>query len=333
MAHAVKRFRRLLARTVMLLLLFAPAFSGAAQALRVAVISDLNGAYGSLEYPAAVDRAVARIVALKPDLVISTGDMVAGQRRPHLARGEVERMWAAFHARVSDPLAAAGIPLAVTPGNHDGSAYHGFEQERAIYRAQWTPRDRHIRFVDRSDYPFRYAFAAGNILFISLDATTVGRLPQGQMDWLRATLARHGAAYRWRVVFSHVPLWPLAQGREREFIGDAGLQALLESARVDLYLSGHHHAFYPGTKGGIAFVGQACLGSGARHLIGATQASTQGFTLLEFGANAIQVAAYAAPKFETEIDWATLPDHVRSAAATLRRTDLAQGAVTRRRAR
>ena len=116
MAHAVKRFRRLLARTVMLLLLFAPAFSGAAQALRVAVISDLNGAYGSLEYPAAVDRAVARIVALKPDLVISTGDMVAGQRRPHLARGEVERMWAAFHARVSDPLAAAGIPLAVTPG-------------------------------------------------------------------------------------------------------------------------------------------------------------------------------------------------------------------------
>lgn len=332
MTHALMRFRRLLARTLVLLLL-APSLSGAVQAQRVAVISDLNGAYGSLEYHAAVDGALARIVALRPDLVISTGDMVAGQRRPHLARAEVERMWAAFHARVSEPLAAAGIPLAVTPGNHDGSAYHGFEQERAIYRAQWTPRDRHIRFVDRSDYPFRYAFAAGNILFISLDATTIGHLPRGQMDWLRATLARHGTAYRWRVVFSHVPLWPLAQGREREFIGDPDLQTLLESARVDLYLSGHHHAFYPGSKGGIAFVGQACLGAGARHLIGAKQASMQGFTLLEFGDNAIQVAAYAAPKFEAEIDWATLPDHVRSAAATLRRADLAQGAVMRRRAR
>jgi len=60
------------------LLLLASAGRAAADPLRVAVISDMNGSYGSTEYESTVDGAVRRIVALKPNLVISTGDMVAG---------------------------------------------------------------------------------------------------------------------------------------------------------------------------------------------------------------------------------------------------------------
>ena len=311
-----------------LLLALLPLFAGA-ETLRVAVVSDLNGAYGSTRYEGTVDAALARIRALQPDLVISTGDMVAGQRRPHLSRSEVERMWQAFHAHVSEPLRAAGIPLVVTPGNHDASAYDGFALERAIYGEQWRARRPALQFLDDSGYPYHYAFSLGDVLFISLDATAVGELPEQQMAWLRKLLARHGPEYRRRVVFSHLPLWPLARGRETEYIGDPQLQSLLEQAGVELYLSGHHHAFYPGVNGPTAFVGQACLGAGPRRLIGSEQRSARSFTLLEFGTDGIQVAAYQAPQFQTLIDWSTLPAHIRTPVAELLRADLAQATVVR----
>ena len=88
------------------------------------------------------------------------------------------------------------------------------------------------------------------------------------------------------------------RGTEREYIGDPDLQSLLEEAGVDLYLSGHHHAFYPGVSGGVAFVSQACLGAGPRRLIGTQDRSARGFTLLEFGPQSIQVTAYQGPHFQ-----------------------------------
>jgi 3',5'-cyclic AMP phosphodiesterase CpdA len=293
------------------------------------VISNLNGSYGSARYHQPVHAAVARIVGLKPDLVISTGDMVAGQRRPHLSRPQVTRMWQAFHQTVSDLLAAAGIPLAVTPGNHDGSAYRSFQLERTIYDEQWAPRRPEVRFLDDSGYPFHYAFEFGDTLFVSVDATTVGHLPRQQMEWLRGVLAKHGPDHRRRILFSHVPLWPFAQGREREYIGDPELQALLQEADVDLYLSGHHHTFYPGVKDGVAFVSQSCLGAGPRRLIGAKSKSPHSFTWIEITEDDVRLAAYKAPRFDTQIDWTNLPERIRSSVAELVRADRVDSPVTR----
>ena len=308
------------AAALLLLVLFGQA---QAKGLRVAVVSDLNGSYGSTRYEASVDAAVSRILALEPDLVLSTGDMVAGQRKPHLTRAEVERMWKAFHRHVSDPLAAAGIPLAVTPGNHDGSAYHGFALERRIYAEQWAPRRPAIDFVDDTHYPFHYAFAAGGVLFVSLDATTVGPLPDTQMAWLRDLLSEHGERYDQRVAFSHVPLWPVAQRRERDFIGDPELERLLQDADVDLYLSGHHHAFYPGHKDGIHHVSQSCLGAGPRKLIGTSERAPRSFTLIELGGKRPRLTAFQAPHFTRPVDWNRLPRGIRTRAAELTRADLA----------
>lgn len=304
-----------------LLLLILPPMAGAA-GLRVAVISDLNGSYGSADYEPAVRAAVARIIELRPDLVLSTGDMIAGQRRPHLAPDQLERMWQAFHTLVSDPLTAAGIPLAVTPGNHDGSAYRGFERERAIYSRQWKARPPGVAFVDQAGYPFNYAFKADDTLFVSLDATT-GQLPARQTAWLRELMEQHGSSFRRRVVFSHLPLWPFAQGREREYIGDPALQRLLAEAEVDLFLSGHHHAFYPGSKDGVAHVSQSCLGAGPRRLLGAADRSPRAFTLIEFAYAPPRVTAFVGPSFDTAIDWDTLPPRLHSASTELQRADLA----------
>jgi hypothetical protein len=296
-----------------------------AAALRVVVISDLNSSYGNTHYEPAVASAVQRIVELRPDLVISTGDMVAGQRRhPPLAQPAVDAMWASFHAVVSDRLQAAGIPLAVTPGNHDASAYERFALERRIYRDQWLARRPGVRFIDDARYPFQYAFAVGQTLFVSLDVTRVGEVGADQRRWLEELLAREARRFRHRVAFSHLPVYPFTHGRETEVSADHALEEILRRHGVELYLSGHHHAFYPGYHQGIRFVSQACLGAGPRALIGDAARSARAITLLEFpDEGPIAVRALAAPDFRREIDRSTLPAAIGSRYGELVRDDLA----------
>ena len=312
----------MLLRLLGLLLILGSAHVGAIEPLRVIVVSDLNGSYGSTSYEPSIDAAMTRIIQLQPALVISTGDMVAGQRRPHLSPDQIEPMWQAFHQHVSDPLHRASIPFAVTPGNHDASAYSGFSLERRIFARQWNRRKPKLQFLDDANYPFYYAFELQGVLFVSLDATVVGPLPNAQKQWLAKILRKHGASHRRRVVFGHIPLWPTARGREREFMGDRQLQTLLEDAEVDLFLSGHHHAFFPGTTGGVAHIGQSCLGAGPRALIGAREKAKRSFTVLDFSEGSIEVAAYAAPQFRQGVDWETLPREVKSAVSSLQRLDL-----------
>ncbi len=297
-----------------------------AAALRVAVISDLNGSYGSTQYERSVDEAVARIAELQTGLVISTGDMVAGQRlHPPLAEPAVTAMWTAFHAKVSEPLARERIPLAVTPGNHDASAYPSFTVERETYRQQWLQHRPELEFVDAEAYPFHYAFAMDRVLFISLDVTRVGAVEETQKRWLDELLTRHGGQYRYRVVFSHLPIYPFTQGRETEISADHELEALLRRHGVEMYLSGHHHAFYPGSHGGIRYVSQACLGAGPRALIGVPERSLRAITLLEFpDQGEAVITALAGPRFAQALDLRRLPERIVSRYGTLVRDDLRQ---------
>jgi hypothetical protein len=287
--------------------------AGPASAFRVVVISDLNGSYGSTEYGQPVHDAVARIIALEPDLVISTGDMIAGQRRPHLTEGELRAMWSAFHHAVSDPLAAAGIPLLVTPGNHDASAYSGFELEREVYRAEWAGRAPPLAI--EGDWPFRYSASLGGVRFVSLDVTTLGALDAPQMTWLRD----QGRSEADTIIFSHLPLYPFTAARETEIIGDAKLARVLEALSFDLYLSGHHHAFWPGSARGVAYVSQACLGSGTRALIGDGSRTPRAITVLEIDTDGIAVSALSESDYLTPIDLSRLPPRI----GKLDRLDLA----------
>ena len=301
---------------ILLLFISGSAF---AQSLRVAVISDLNGSYGSTDYNPRVNAAVERIIKLAPDLVISTGDMVAGQRRPVLSETQVKAMWQAFHAGVTDPLRSAGIPLLVTPGNHDASAYGGFEGERRIFTEQWRARKPAVDYIDDADYPFFYAFRMKNVTFVSLDATVIGPLQGGQSKRLRALAARDETL----IAFSHLPLWPFAIGREAEIIGDTGLQDIFRSIDLDLHFSGHHHAFYPGWKDETVFVSQACLGGGPRRLLGTSTRSAYAITVLEISAQGeIDITAYTGDAFSFPIDWTKLPTQVGSGSSALKRLDL-----------
>lgn len=307
---------RMLLSAVLLLACSGQAF---AQSLRVAVISDLNGSYGTTQYSPRVALAVQRIIALAPDLVISTGDMVAGQRRPVLSRSEVHAMWDAFHEEVTDPLSRAGIPLVVTPGNHDASDYGGFEQEREIFAEEWRVRKPSLDYIDQNDFPFFYSFRMKGITFVSLDATVVGPLQGGQAARLRDAAMGQDTV----IAFSHLPLWPFAIERETEVIGDPGLQELFALIDLDLHLSGHHHAFYPGWKDGVAFVGQACLGAGTRRLIGTDTRSEHAITVLDVSEHGdISVSAFTGEGFSDLLDWTALPPRLVHGATILTRLDL-----------
>lgn len=288
--------------------------------LRVIVVSDLNDSYGSTTYSAPVHDAVAAIVARAPDLVLSTGDMVAGQQ----AGLDYPAMWAGFHAAVSDALAAAGVPFAVSPGNHDASGYPAFAGERALFVAEWLDRKPALAMVDDTDYPLRYSFTAGAALFVALDSTTVGPLDAAQMQWLDEQLGQSQAPTK--IVFGHVPLVPFAVGREDEIIGDPVLEALLEQHGVTMFISGHHHAYYPGRRGTLRHVSMACLGSGPRALIGTNTTSSRALLELEIDeVGAITVLeALSGPGFDTPIVRTELPASLRYGPWTVTRDDLAE---------
>lgn len=293
-----------------------------AEPLRIAVISDLNGSYGSTDHGDAVKTGVAEIILRRPDLVISTGDMIAGQRKsPKLTTPELAAMWTAFHATVSDPLASAGLPLLVTPGNHDASAYPGFEAERTAFAAAFADREPDLPLIDAEGWPFRIAASFRGVLLVGMDATTSGPLGKDDMEWLGRILETHSASHRTVVLFGHLPLMPISQGRERDVLADPDLFALAEASGVDLWLSGHQHAFYSGSAGGILFVAQGALGNGPRKLIGEPSRSPQTLTWIEIAEDGrITVSALPAPDFALPVLEDSLPATLGEGAFRLTRT-------------
>lgn len=297
-----------------------PARRKRARPLRVAVLSDLNGSYGSTTYRAHVHRSVDWVIEeLQPDLVLSTGDMVAGMM-PGL---DYEAMWTAFHRAVTLPLTRANIPFAPTPGNHDAVALRGYEAERAEYARQWDVWRPRVEFVDRAHYPRRYAFLHGGALFISLDATTVGPRSRAHLDWLDEVLSRHRDAPT-KIVFGHLPIHPFSRERVRDVLADAELEALLVRHEVDAYLSGHHHAYYPGRRGPLRMISMSCLGGGPRRLLGTDEDSPRSVVVLEIDAEGgiSSVEAHIAPRFDERIRRRDLPERVGQGESVIVRDDL-----------
>jgi len=280
---------------------------------RIAVISDLNGSYGSTRYGSDVKAAVERLSELKPAVVLATGDLVAGQK----AGLDYRAMWRSFHQTVTLPLQEAGIPLAVTVGNHDGSGYPKFAEERRIFEDEWKTHLPAVKYSNIEHYPFFYSFESGDLAFIALDTTRVGPLSNQNLEWLENELKKLGSS-KTLVLFAHVPLFHFADIPLGESYFDKGLMDLIRRYGVKLYLTGHHHSFYPGYFESTHFVSQSCLGSGPTRLNGADQTSAKSFTVIDFYVNRFEIYALKAPLFIEKIDTLGMPHALDSAGRTLR---------------
>jgi 3',5'-cyclic AMP phosphodiesterase CpdA len=270
--------------------------------LRIVVISDLNSAYGSTTYEPEVHQALKLIPGLKPDLVLCSGDMVAGQN-PKLTNAQIQAMWSAFDQAVARPLRQAKIPFGFTLGNHDASSSldqnrrFRFQNERDMAANYWRSpaQDPGINFLDKTDFPFYYTFTQNEVFFLVWDGSSQ-HIPPEKLAWVEKALASAPAQNaKLRLAIGHLPLYGVAEGRNKpgEVMANAErLRALLEKYQVHTYVSGHQHAYYPGRRGNLELLHTGLLGAGPRALIGQERRSPKTLTVLDFNFNQPEKVQY-----------------------------------------
>ncbi len=250
--------------------------SGERGSTRIVIFGDFNGPYGSTTYPPAVRRVVDAIVGeWRPDGVVFTGDVVAGQSHA-LTRSDLDAMWAAFDESVASRLRSAGIPYGLAVGNHDASSLrstggYAFATDREA-AADYLSQPVHVAglaVTDGPHPPFDRSFLIGDVFVAVLDASSAAVTPE-QREWLQDVLASAPAATAAaRLVVGHLPLVPVSVGRDAagEYLADGeSLADLLATSCVTAYVSGHHAAYYPGVWRGLEVL--AAGGVGARRLLG-----------------------------------------------------------------
>ena len=260
------------------------------QNVRVVVISDLNSQYGSTEYEPEIDKAIALIPQWQPDLVLCGGDMIAGQKKS-LTESQIKAMWQAFDLHVAQPLRKYNIPFGFTIGNHDGSGAIVnqeliFSRERDLASAYWNDLEHNpkLSFVERANFPFYYSFQQDDIFYLVWDASTSNITAQ-QLAWVENSLRSEIAQQaKMRIAIGHLPLYPVVQKKNKpgEYLTEGEkLRVLLEKYQVHTYISGHHHAYYPGKKGKLQLLHAGALGQGARQLIGSNQPPRNTITIVD----------------------------------------------------
>ena len=258
--------------------------------IRLAVISDLNSAYGSTDYRREVIEGITMLPDWQPDMVLCAGDMVAGQSIS-LSPSEIEAMWSAFDEKILDPIRSAGLPFALTIGNHDASSYQDNGEFIYILDRQETAKywsghqsDTDLTFVEASGFPFYYSFKQNDIFYLTWDASSAN-VPAEQVAWAdRALSSPEAQSARLRIVMGHLPLYAVSQRRDRpgEYLNQADeLRLLLERHNVHTYITGHHHAYFPGKAGQVNMLHCGALGSGPKSLLATNTAAFQTLTIMD----------------------------------------------------
>lgn len=234
--------------------------------LRIAVVSDLNGDLGATTYEWQVDSIMQRVPRIwRPDLVVCGGDMVAGQGVN--SEATMRAMWQGFDRSVTSKFRRAGVPFAFTLGNHDGT--RTLPLERKVTREFWrnpayTPP---LAFVDSTNYPAYYSFRQDSVFIVSWDASSDVITP-ANLAWMQqqfgSPLAR---AAKMRLLVGHLPLYAIAQERDAPgniLANNEALRKILEGLHVKTYISGHHHAYFPGRRGQLELLNAGAAGAGPR---------------------------------------------------------------------
>lgn len=167
-----------------------------------------------VDMAAALSRAVERLNALEPDLVVHTGDVVdMGGGTEYAAAVEI--------------LSRLTAPLRLLPGNHDDR-----DRMRAAFPSQNWDGDV-LQFRDDVD----------GLRLIGLDTVdpgrTAGRYDVDRADWLRAALGSDGPT----LIFAHHPPCPMNLPHMDRFVFEGGelIAEALKDRQVMRIACGHVH--------------------------------------------------------------------------------------------
>ncbi|MDU0113216.1 metallophosphoesterase [Psychrosphaera aquimarina] len=226
------------------------------------ILNDINGAYGSVGYPETLRRSLKEIIQnWDISLVVSPGDVVAGQKSS-LDNSQVRAMWQGFYQQILLPFEHANIPFALSLGNHDGSKSsrpsvingsqsskvinYTYQLERSETEAFWLSHSPELNFINQEKFPYFYHFEFAGGRFVMLDLSGHQILEE---EWLLIeSMLQHDTTNGPLFVVGHLPLSGVAVSRNKfgEVIQASDkLMALFNKYNVDVYISGHQHAFYP----------------------------------------------------------------------------------------
>jgi 3',5'-cyclic AMP phosphodiesterase CpdA len=200
----------------------------------VAHISDLH--FGAHE-PVVVAHLHAALAAIRPDLVVVSGDLTQRARKAQFAEA----------AGFLDRLESEGLRLLVVPGNHDVPMHKPFT------RLFWPLRRYHRRIArGRSCW-----YADQEIAVLGLASAYGLTIKQGRLT--RVQIRAIGDCFAdapsraTRILVTHHPLVPLPGQDEGEMEPALhGWRQALDAAKVagvHLVLAGHHHAHTIGIAG------------------------------------------------------------------------------------
>jgi 3',5'-cyclic AMP phosphodiesterase CpdA len=200
----------------------------------IAQISDLH--FGAHE-PAVVAHLHAALAAIRPDLVVVSGDLTQRARKEQFAEA----------ALFFDRLEAEGLRLLIVPGNHD------VPMHKPMQRLFW-PLRRYTRFIARDRSAWYCDPELAVLGLASAHGLTVkdGRLTPIQIRAIGDHFADAlpGAD---RILVTHHPLVPLPGEEDGEIEpalrGAKRALKAVKAAGVHLVLAGHHHAHAVGMAG------------------------------------------------------------------------------------
>ncbi|WP_343531670.1 metallophosphoesterase [Pedobacter sp.] len=282
--------------------------------IKIAVISDLNSGYGSTVYHPDVAATLKALDSIKPDIILCGGDMVAGQKAS-LSQTQLQNMWSSFDSNVLKPIQQLKVPFGFTVGNHDASP--SFQQDRQAAQEFWNTKriDLGLKYVDDSHFPFYFSYQQNGIFFISWDAAAA-KVDQEVFDWMEKQLqSKVAKKAKLRVLLGHLPLYAIVASKNKagEVLADnENTASFFKKNGIDLYISGHQHAYYPASQQQLRLLNAGCIGEGPRPLLDHDRPATRAYTIIEVPVNDPKTFNYKTyvPSTGKQIGLSLLPDSV-----------------------
>lgn len=192
-----------------------------------AIVADRTGDHR----PGVFADAVEKLNLLKPEFVMSIGDLIEGETEDE---AELNRQWNEFDAIVNE----LQMPFFYVPGNHDIN--------NEVMAKKWRKR------LGQSYYHFNYR----NVLFLCLNTEDAceGCISHQQIEYFQKVL-KANRNVRWTLVFMHRPLWKKDETLENW----QKFESLLADRPYTVF-AGHTHTYNKSVRSGRQYYVLAITG-------------------------------------------------------------------------
>ena len=233
-------------------------FDNAGDKFTFAIFSDLN----SGEREKVFEVAVAQLSLLRPELILSVGDLIDGGTEN---RETLRQEWESFDVRASRAVA----PVFKVGGNHDltnltmrdvwmeryGARYYHFIYKNVLFLAldseDYSDERMQEIYEARAEYlELRDSMEPEQVKemkYMKMPERTTGEMGKEQSDFFLKVIAEHPNV-DWTFLFMHKPVW--LKGNDPEF---ATIESALSNRPYTLF-NGHFHSYSHTIKNGRDYI-------------------------------------------------------------------------------